>query len=229
MFEKAPFRPRRRWWLSLLLVMALLGAADVPLFAAAQAAAEAAERAVVLYEGFEQGTKPGYAKGTVNLSTGPWELDDALLGTDARDKKIGKQSVRIQKSGSLTMNFDVTVTEVAYVELWHANAGFSGDVGGKWKLQYSIDQGQTWQDAGPEVPSGSTMEKASFEIHHTGPIRFKVQKTDGRFLRRPASTSTILPSTPCRPPRRPRPSSSSRPTRRTSSLISKNIAPGSFR
>ncbi|QZA33284.1 5'-nucleotidase C-terminal domain-containing protein [Hydrogenibacillus sp. N12] len=179
MFEKAPFRPRRRWWLSLLLVMALLGAADVPLFGAAQATAETAERVLVLYEGFEQGTKQSYAKDTVNLPTGPWELDDALLGTDARDKKIGNQSIRIQKSGSLTMNFDVTVTDVAYVELWHANAGFSGDVGGKWKLQYSIDQGQTWQDAGPEVPSGSTLEKASFEIHHTGPIRFKVQKTDG--------------------------------------------------
>ncbi|PTQ53906.1 MAG: 5'-nucleotidase [Hydrogenibacillus schlegelii] len=178
MFEKAPFRPRRRWWLLLLLVMALLGAADVPLFGAAQATAETAERVLVLYEGFEQGTKQGYPKGTVNLPTGSWELDDALLiGTDAKDKKIGNKSVRITRSGSLAMAFDVTVQEAVYVELWHASYG--SDTGGKWRLLYSIDGGQTWLETDEEIISQSDLAKVTFEIRHTGPIRFKVQKTDG--------------------------------------------------
>lgn len=50
-------------------------------------------------EGFETGSKGSYAAADVTLSTGVWNLDDALIGNLAGDAKSGTQSTRIRNSG----------------------------------------------------------------------------------------------------------------------------------
>jgi endonuclease G len=57
-------------------------------------------------EDFEPGSKAAYADGTVALTTGQWDFNDALLGSLATEVKDGKQSVRV-RAGSITMNFDI--------------------------------------------------------------------------------------------------------------------------
>lgn len=135
-------------------------------------------------EDFEKGTKGSYATGVVDLSSGSWTLNDALIGNYDNDKKNDSQSVRIRNSGQLTMNFDVTVTESVYVEVYHALYG--SETGGKWKLQLSRNQGSTWEDISPigttevEVTPTATLTPIAFQLDDiNGPVRFQIVKTDG--------------------------------------------------
>ena len=70
-------------------------------------------------EGFNSGTKTSYTSGNVTFGTGSWNLNDALLGKSTSDRKNGAQSVRIQNTGTLTMNFDV-INGAAAVTVLHA-------------------------------------------------------------------------------------------------------------
>jgi hypothetical protein len=62
--------------------------------------------AAVLLENFETGTKAAYAAADVTLTTGVWNLNDALVGNTAADVKASLQSDRVCNSGKLTMKFD---------------------------------------------------------------------------------------------------------------------------
>lgn len=183
------FRPLTLTLLAILLLASSLMPAVGPSVYAADPTTDAAQQAnmdwkLLFKEDFENGSKDKYASGTVDLPSGPWTFNDALIGTLDNDKKNGKQSVRIRNSGQLTMNFDVTVTQSVYVEVYHALYGI--DTGGKWKLQYSLDQGSTWNDLAPigktEVVVTPTAELSSiaFQLDDiNGPVRFQIVKTDG--------------------------------------------------
>jgi len=54
------------------------------------------------------GTKTSYATADVQLSTGLWTLNDALIGNLTTDRKTGAASARIRNTGSLTMVFDLS-------------------------------------------------------------------------------------------------------------------------
>src|SRR5262245_35231012 len=60
----------------------------------------------VTTENFETGTKGAYADGTVTLSTGVWDFNDALIGNLSTDHKDGAQCARIRNTGTVTMEFD---------------------------------------------------------------------------------------------------------------------------
>ncbi|MDY0323756.1 MAG: metallophosphoesterase, partial [Candidatus Carbobacillus sp.] len=183
------FRPLTLTLLAILLLASSVMPAVGPSVYAADPTTDAAQQAnmawkLLFKEDFENGSKDKYASGTVDLPSGPWIFNDALIGTLDNDKKNGKQSVRIRNSGQLTMNFDVTVTQSVYVEVYHALYGI--DTGGKWKLQYSLDQGSTWNDLAPigktEVVVTPTAELSSiaFQLDDiNGPVRFQIVKTDG--------------------------------------------------
>src|SRR5580698_8378001 len=59
-------------------------------------------------ETFESGSKTAYAQANVTLSTGSWNLNDALIGTSTSDHKNATKAVRIENTGMITMNFDAT-------------------------------------------------------------------------------------------------------------------------
>ena len=130
-----------------------------------------------LFEDFESGSKGAYSAGTVELESGPWLLDEALLGNQSGDKRIGSQSVRMQGE-HISMEFDTN--GAGEVRFYHANAGFSGDTGGRLQLQYSQDGGGSWIDAGQELvcPDGD-LEQASIDIGQSGSIRFRIPHTAG--------------------------------------------------
>ncbi|MEA5503660.1 EndoU domain-containing protein [Halotia wernerae UHCC 0503] len=92
-------------------------------------------------EGFESGQKGAYAAADINLSTGTWNLSDALIGNLSSDVKNGSQSVRIRNNGKVTMKFDRT-TGAGTVTIKHAKYG--NDASTTWGLWCSTNSGTSW-------------------------------------------------------------------------------------
>lgn len=131
-------------------------------------------------ETFESGTKTAYAAADVTLSTGSWNLSDALLGTSASDVKNGAKSVRMQNTGMITMNFNLT-NGAASVSVKHAKYG--SDATSTWGLWYSTTSGSSWVQTGSTVTtSSSTLSTANFTLSVTGNVRFQLRKLSGGRL-----------------------------------------------
>ncbi len=131
-------------------------------------------------ETFESGTKTAYAAANVTLSTGSWNLSDALIGNLTTDRKNGTQSVRIQNTGMLTMNFDKTAG--AY-QVSIATAVFGTDASSTWGLWYSTNSGSTWTQTGSTITtSTTTLTTTTFTTSISGNIRFQLRKLSGGRL-----------------------------------------------
>jgi hypothetical protein len=133
------------------------------------------------FESPDTSAKSHYKIADVKLKTGEWTLDQAILGALAghdRFNPTGKQSIRMQQNRSkpayLSMNFDVnegisTVT-VAY-------ASYYKDASSIWRLEYSTDGGNTWQQAGKDITAESTdLKTTEFNINVKGKARFRINK-----------------------------------------------------
>jgi len=130
-----------------------------------------------IIEHFDTGSKTAYATGNVILNTGPWTLDDALLGFDANDRHNGAMSVRMRNIGTLTMQFDFT-TGAGIVTIKHALYGNDGI--SSWGLRYSTDSGKSWTQAGSDITTSSpTLTDAAFTINRSGPVRLQIRKISG--------------------------------------------------
>ena len=131
-------------------------------------------------ESFESGTKTSYTAANVVLISGSWNLNDALIGNLTNDRKNGTKSVRIQNTGSLTMNFDLT-NGASKVILSHAIYGT--DASSTWALYVSTTQGAAWTQIGSTVTTSSTaLQNAVFTISYTGNVRFQIKKLSGGRL-----------------------------------------------
>ena len=135
-----------------------------------------AEEAVTTSEGFETGSKTAYAAGNVTLSSGSWNMNDALIGNLSTDVKAGTAAARVRNSGTVTMNFDRTGAGVVTVK----SATFGGDGNGSWGLFVSTNHGSTWSQVGSSVSTTpSTLHSASFNVNLSGAVRFSLHKLDG--------------------------------------------------
>jgi endonuclease G, mitochondrial len=127
-------------------------------------------------EDYETGSKGSYAAGTVDLPTGTWYLEDALIGTLTNDRKNGSKSVRIRDFGTLEMNYDVLGAES--VSLSHAVYGSDGS--STWQLQASIDQGTSWENVGSVQSTTSTsLSTISIPVNYSVDVRFRIIKLSG--------------------------------------------------
>jgi hypothetical protein len=154
-----------------------LGAAGNTLAAAGLAKTIATASLVTTTENFETGTKTAYAAADVTLTTGVWNLNDALLGNTTADKKNGTQSARVRNSGKLTMKFNLT-NGAATVTILHAK--YSTDANSTWQLWYSTNGGTSYTQTGATITTSSaTLTSTSFTVNIAGTIRFEIRKTDG--------------------------------------------------
>lgn len=128
-------------------------------------------------EGFESGAKGSYAAADVTLSTGVWNLNDALIGNLSTDAKSGTQSARIRNSGKLTMKFDRT-TGAGTVTVKYAK--FGSDANTNWQLWCSTNSGSSWTQIGSTITANTTsLQTATFTPNLSGTVRCEVRKTDG--------------------------------------------------
>jgi len=132
-----------------------------------------APAAAQLFEDFEDGTKGGYAAGTVQLSSGAWMFDEALIGSLDSDKKIGTRAARI-RNGHIEMQFDTF--GAGEVSFYYAH--FGNDSGALVQLQYSEDGGSSWTDLGDELQPGSELEQAVIEANIDGNVRFRILSSE---------------------------------------------------
>ena len=128
-------------------------------------------------EGFEAGTKTSYASANVALTTGSWNLNDALIGNSTSDRKVGTKSVRIQNTGTVTMNFDLN-NGADTVTVSHGR--YASDANSTWALFASTNAGTSWTQTGATITTSSTsLTQAVFVMNYTGNIRFQFRKLSG--------------------------------------------------
>ena len=160
------FRTRLSLVLSLTL-LALL-AYTAPLSPPAQAQ--------TFNETFESGTKTAYAAADVQLATGFWNFNDALIGNLSTDRKTGAASARIRNAGSLSMDFDVASAGTVTVQ----HAVFGTDGASSWELWASTNGGSSYVKVGNTISTTSTaLATASFTVNSASPVRFSVRKVSG--------------------------------------------------
>lgn len=132
-------------------------------------------------EGFESNAKGSYAAADVTLPSGVWNLNDAVIGNLANDKKNGSWSVRVRNTGIVSMQFDFA-TGAKTVTVLHAKYGT--EVACTWQLWYSTDGGSNWTQAGVDQSSTpDTLTPVTFTINLNQPIRFQLRKTSGGTAR----------------------------------------------
>ncbi|MFA6248849.1 MAG: DNA/RNA non-specific endonuclease [Mucilaginibacter sp.] len=126
-----------------------------------------------IVEDFETGSKGGYAILDVQLKTGTWSFNDALIGNLAADAKADTKSVRL-RTGDLTMKFDIKNLE--QISIKHAKYG--NDAASTWQLMMSVDSGATFTQLGADInETSTTLVTDSFKINTTKKVRFRIQKT----------------------------------------------------
>jgi len=130
-------------------------------------------------ENFEEGEKASYAPGTVELSSGSWILNDALLGSNSNDRFNGAQSVRV-RNGFIEMEFDYP-DGASVFSFSGANSGFSDDTGGSVEVFYSIDDGENWVSLSDPVvlTEGNSLQKYELFVDIDSPVRFRIEKVEG--------------------------------------------------
>lgn len=128
-----------------------------------------------LFEDFEGGTKNSYAAATVDLASGPWMFDDALLGTLAGDKKNGLKSARI-RNGFVAMEFDHPggLSEVSFYA-----ANYGDNTGGVLEVSYSTDGGNSWTVLGDPLTLDATLTAYTLQGSVQGDVRLRFERTAG--------------------------------------------------
>ncbi len=130
----------------------------------------------LLLEDFEGATKTAYTAADVVLTSGTWNLNDALIGNTTSDPKNGLQSARVRNSGKLTMKFDYPLG-ASTITVKHAKYGT--DANGTWQLWYSTNAGSTYTQAGTSVTSSTTvLTTQTFTVNVAGNVRIEIRKTD---------------------------------------------------
>lgn len=126
----------------------------------------------LITENFEQGRKAAYAIANVDLKTGSWSFDDALIGNTTADTKDSLWSVRL-RNGNITTNFKITGLKKIFI----STATYGNDGSSTWQLQTSTD-GQNFSMVGaPVTVSSKVFRLDSFDITSGAPVQVRIVKT----------------------------------------------------
>lgn len=112
------------------------------------------------------------------LKAGNYILNNVSIQKDANDKKNGNWAFRMQQnltvSAYLQMDFDL-LEGVSKVEFQYAKFGTDGT--SAFRLEYSIDGGNSWVKTGDDVTVTNTqLQTATFNVDRTGTVRLRINK-----------------------------------------------------
>ena len=126
-------------------------------------------------ETFERGNKRAYAAGDVQLATGLWRLENALIGKADGDLKHDEASLRMAAGGSAEMLFDISEGVAAISLAW---GDYGNDAGSALPvLYYSTDGGANWQRAEAKSSGSSAglhLITCTFRPLTNYPVRFSI-------------------------------------------------------
>jgi hypothetical protein len=121
----------------------------------------------------------------IDLATGNWKLEQAILATTAgRDRIVsGKQAIRVQQNltvpAYLQMNYDIP-NGASKVTFFYGS--YYTDVSCSFQLEYSTDGGTTWNIIGDKITDAHktsespAAKQATFLMDIDGPVRFRIHK-----------------------------------------------------
>lgn len=160
-------------------------------------------------EGFEAGGKTSYTTANVELSTGQWNMNDALTGNLTTDRKTGTYSARIRNAGLVQMNFNRASAGTVSVQ----HAVFGTDGASTWALYKSTNSGSTWTQVGATVTTSlASLATATFTVNTAVAIRFRVVKLSGGANRLNIDNISITTYTAPTPTPTPTPTATPTPT-----------------
>ena len=133
------------------------------------------------FESFEQGSKGGYAEGTVTCNASTWLMTRALISSSEVFRNDNR-SVRMQIGGSITMQED----KVGGCDsLWFYAGLYSKDTGVKLTVSYSLDEGTSWTPVISELAfTSGEWKRYGYKIDRDGLIRLKFETQAGNQNKR---------------------------------------------
>jgi endonuclease G, mitochondrial len=132
-------------------------------------------------EGFEGASKSRYEGGNITVSSGQWNLDNAVMGGAENDQKNGIKAVRMKEIAKLTMNFDCS-SGIQQVRFKYGV--YELDKNSTFELWVSTNAGNTWKQIGSTLTaSEKSLREATFNVNIAQAARIEIRKTDGSVNR----------------------------------------------
>jgi endonuclease G len=131
-----------------------------------------APKPYILTETFETGKKAKYISADIQLATGSWNFNDAIIGNKKTDLKNGEASARL-RNGTLTMNFDVY--NVNQISITHAK--YSTDKPSTFQILLSTDSGNIYNPLVAINETNDTLKTDSFKVNIKSRLRLKIKKS----------------------------------------------------
>ncbi len=144
------------------------------------------------YIDFEDIFKAGYAGGFVTIKNITWKFDNFLIGTAENDVKIDLRAARGRHQDAqpaiLEMQDDLT-GGLGELSFSFARSNFTGDripEAVQLAVEYSLNQGESWIEAGDMIQTDSIDEMTLFkaEINRAGAYRIRIKSISGGDGRR---------------------------------------------
>lgn len=119
-------------------------------------------------------TKQAYASGSVTLSGVNWNLTDVLIHTNSTEAINGNRSARLRGTGITMMTMMQDKTDgIGTISFYHKRYNTS-DPSIDWKVEYSTNNGASWQQAGSSFSPTNSVNTFSAEVNVTGDARIRI-------------------------------------------------------
>lgn len=131
-------------------------------------------------ETFETAIKSSYSTGSISLSSGTWELAEALIGTSSADHKNGNRCARIRNTGRITL---LTTLPNGINRISVSHAIYGTDTSAAWELWCSSNGGIAWNKIGNTIITNSyTPVTTTFTFNIVGDALIEIRKVAGNRL-----------------------------------------------
>ena len=152
------------------------------------------ETVVIDFEGDGE-TKTGYASGTVNLSGLDWNLTEALIGTGETDLwgEAGRSlRMRGYEASAMALEEDL-MAGLSQISFGYRRYGTDAQV--DWRVEYSLNQGDTWTQIGEDftAPATNIVQTFSESVSVSQPVRVRIVRAtmDGNTQNRRLNIDNI--------------------------------------
>lgn len=128
---------------------------------------------LVDFEGDNE-TKTAYASQNLSLNGIIWNMSDVLIGTDEPDMINGNRSARFRGCGTSVMSMLENKTNgIANISFYYRKYNQNDGVI-DWKVEYSIDNGFSWLQAGESFSPTLDLNTFDAEINVSGNARIRI-------------------------------------------------------
>ncbi|MGM9833421.1 MAG: endonuclease [Candidatus Limisoma sp.] len=138
--------------------------------------------AATLSEGFEANVKQSYDEGSYVGDACTWNMVDAGVWTDSANSYAGTRSMRFGNTTTSSATLASNKTGGCGTISFYGRAWTASDGSATVLVQYSLDSGSTWKNAGSVTLSATTYSKYSFTVNASGSVRVRFQQSAGKRL-----------------------------------------------